>query len=33
MPGQVQRDAALASLTDEEIEILERASSRITRQE
>ncbi len=33
MPGQVQRDAALQSLTDEEIEILERASSRITRQE
>src|SRR6266566_10156247 len=26
MPGQVQRDAALQSLTDEEIEILERAS-------
>ncbi len=33
MPGQVQRDAALQALTDEEIEILERASSRLTRQE
>ncbi|SRR6266704_265306 len=33
MPGQVQRDSALQSLTDEEIEILERASSRLTRQE